>query len=206
MAQITTGVRSVLSLPAAYDALQNLLGARAARVRIIDELLRLEPGQTLLDVGCGTGAILDALDHRVNYIGIDLSDRYIATACRIYGDRGTFICGDVAAQNFSRLPPIDVAMAIGLLHHLDDDLAITMLRALRDKLPAHGRLVTVDPCYTPDQSRLARWTVSRDRGQNVRTPEGYRALAMHAFRNIDVRACNDLSRVPYTHAFLECTP
>ncbi|MDQ6854905.1 MAG: hypothetical protein M3046_14640, partial [Actinomycetota bacterium] len=68
-----------------------------------------------------------------------------------------------------------------------------------------GRFVTVDPCFHPDQSRLARFTVSRDRGQAVRTPDEYRALAAPSFERVHVVIEQSPLHIPHTATVLECT-
>lgn len=204
MTQVTSGVRSVLSIAFAYDLLQDLLGARHSRQRIVEEYLRLLPGQKLLDVGCGTGAILEFLPVDVRYVGVDLSENYIASARGRYGDRGEFLCRDVASLPVQEAGTVDVALAVGLLHHLDDSQVDGLLEAIARLLEPRGRLVSIDPCYDPAQSAAARFMISRDRGQNVRSGEGYRALASRHFDHARLTVRHDLGRIPYTHAILEC--
>jgi len=90
-----------------------------------------------------------------------------------------------------------------LLHHLDDDTALAVLRMVSSRLAPGGRLVALDPCFTADQHPLARWLVKCDRGQNVRTRKGYEALALGAFDR--ARASIRHKRwIPYTHCHLIC--
>lgn len=204
MAQVTTGIRSVLSLAFAYDFFQDLLGARRSRQRIAQDYLRLHPGQTLLDVGCGTCAILDFISPGVRYIGVDLSESYILSARQRYGVRGEFHCRDVAMMPAQDAGSVDVALAVGLLHHLDDAQVYALLMAVGKVLRPGGRFVSIDPCYDDSQSCIARFFIARDRGLNVRTGEGYRALAESQFGVARLTVRHDLSRIPYTHAILEC--
>jgi hypothetical protein len=67
-----------------------------------------------------------------------------------------------------------------------------------------GRVCTVDPCLEQGQSIIARAVIRRDRGQNVRTLEGYRELATPHFGRVEARTRTDLLRIPYTHALLSC--
>lgn len=205
MAQVTTGLRSVLSNPAVYDFVQDVLGARRARRRLVDEYLRLRPGNTLLDVGCGTCAILDCLPADVRYIGVDLSNSYIEDARSRYGDRGTFLCQDVSQLAPESWDTADAALAVGLLHHLEDEEVDGLFAAIARILVPGGRLVSIDPCYDPAQGPLARFMISRDRGRNVRQGKEYAALAAPHFSGVTLSVRHDLSRIPYTHAILECS-
>lgn len=205
MAQKTTGLHSILSAPWAYDLLQNVLGARKARDRIINEHVRPGPDVVVLDIGCGTGEILPHLPRGVRYRGFDLSPLYIESANRRFGDRATFHCMDIADYHPNDATELaDVVLAIGILHHLDDDIAIKLMDSARRNLKPGGRLVTMDGSLVQGQSAVARKLILRDRGQNIREPDAYAALARHSFEHVNVTVRHDLLHVPYTHCVLEC--
>lgn len=204
MAQITTGVRKILSMASVYNAFQTLLGATNSRTVLCNSYIRAKPGETLLDVGCGPARILDLLPSGIQYFGLDLSPVYIASARAKYGERGTFLVGDIAGRDKLELPPCDVAIAIGILHHLDDSAVDSLFENLHERLVPGGRLITFDGAYWPDQNRLARKIISMDRGQNVRPGEQYRQLATRHFKQVDLIRRDDLLRIPYTHAILRC--
>lgn len=205
MAQTTTGVRAFLSRPAVYDAFQLLVGAGGARRIISNEHLNINPGDNIVDVGCGTGTILEYLPQDVRYFGFDLSPEYIEAATRQHGARGTFVCKDVASLADDELPPCQVALAIGLLHHLDDAEAKSLLETLYRRLAPGGRVITVDPVFWAQQSPIARWLISRDRGRNVRTCDGYRQLVPATYSRVSVIRRDNLLNIPYSHAVMECS-
>jgi len=202
MAQITSGIRRVLSLPIAYSFLQAALGAGRLRRRICRELIRAGNDDIVVDVGCGPAAILELLPPTVRYYGFDLSEDYIRAAR--YGDRGHFACADIAAAPAESVPPCTIALVLGLLHHLDDDEARNLMAALSTRVALGGRLITLDGTFVPGQSTAARRLVAADRGQNVRCPEAYAALAPESL-SVVVHVRHDLLNVPYTHCILECT-
>lgn len=205
MAQITKGIRRILSMPTAYSAFQNLIGAKRGRRILCQEYIRARPGDVMVDVGCGPAALLESIDPSVRYFGFDLSQPYIDAAQAAYGDRGTFRCADITQLPVDDIPPCQVATAIGLLHHLDDEGATRLLKNLHERLAPGGRLITFDGGYWPDQSRAARYLISKDRGQNVRAGDDYRALAAPIFARVELIRRDDMLNIPYTHAILECT-
>jgi SAM-dependent methyltransferase len=167
-----SGFWSVLANPVVYEAFHTLIGARRWMRRFADETIRARAGERVLDIGCGPAALLRYLPD-VTYIGLDRNEADIALARRTYGERGRFICDDVGSFAGHALAPVDVAVAIGLLHHLDDDLAGQLLRSAAATLKPGGRLITADPCYHGAQSAIQRFVVSHDRGMHVRPFERY---------------------------------
>src|SRR2546430_8520014 len=63
------GLHGILERPAIYDWVMRALGGAAARRRFVDEFLKPHPDAKLLDVGCGTAALLDHLPPAVVYVG-----------------------------------------------------------------------------------------------------------------------------------------
>jgi SAM-dependent methyltransferase len=196
----------VLSNPAVYNATQRAFGAGAARRDVAARYLQARSKDRVLDIGCGTAEILPYLPASVDYWGFDLSDDYIREAQERFGDRGHFRCADVGEYvDHDNLRDMDLVLASGVLHHLDDPESQSLISLASRVLRPGGRLVTVDPTFAPGQSRASRWLVSKDRGQSVRTPEGYRSLAAAEFGRVDVHVRHDMLRIPYSHCVLVCT-
>jgi SAM-dependent methyltransferase len=192
-----SGVWRLLTNPVVYEAVQHLAGARCWLRKFARETIDSRPGDCVLDIGCGPGALLKYLPH-VTYIGLDRNESYITQARRDHGAHGNFICDDVANFGQHGFPLADVAVAIGLLHHLDDDLSRQLLSAVIATLKPGGRLITADPCFHAGQSPIIRFVVAHDRGQNVRTIDQYEALVKSVFRQ--TRTTLDSSHFPFPHS------
>lgn len=204
MPQITQGIRSVLSIPAIYSLFKLIIGGSSSRTTLVREYVRPKCGDRILDIGCGPGDILPYLPD-VKYVGFDTSQEYIKAAQTRYGVRATFICEQVSTTTLKEPSSFDIVLAIGILHHLDDAEALQLFHLAQAALKPGGRLITFDGVFVEKQSPFARYIISRDRGQNVRTKEGYLAIASQVFSNIAVTIRHDLLRIPYTHLILECT-
>lgn len=170
---------------------------------LAQQFIRAKAGDNLLDVGCGTADILEYLPSGIHYFGVDQSREYIESANNKYGSRAGFICAELDAFVIDQLPAMDIVLAIGLLHHLDDTQVDQLLLTVSQVLRKGGRFVTVDPCFTDDQGRLAEWVVARDRGQNIRTPESYCQLMRRQFASVQSQTVHR-RWIPYTHHFMVC--
>jgi 2-polyprenyl-3-methyl-5-hydroxy-6-metoxy-1,4-benzoquinol methylase len=203
MTQVTTGIRAVLSYPWVYNALQRVMGAKKGRIRNVREHVRPFPGMRILDLGCGTAEILNALPDYVCYVGYDMSSQYIAAAREKFGGRGTFHCRLLEEAEVTTLEPFDLVLGTGVLHHLDDDTARRFMVLAAAALKPGGRIYTVDPCFAPGQNPIARFLISRDRGQHVRDAQAYRALAPSLAANVKGTLVHR-AWIPYTHWHMEC--
>jgi SAM-dependent methyltransferase len=204
MSQTTTGVRAVLSHPAVYDGLQALLGAARVRREFVKSFPRPTPGLQVLDAGCGTGVILDYLPADVGYQGCDLSSRYIEAARARFGHRAEFHCLSLDELPTAWSGRFDVVIAIGVLHHLDDDVAGRFMASAHRLLRPGGRLVSMDPCLGTGQNPVARFLIRNDGGRNVRDRAGYLRLAAAHFSHAHGEL-RHRSWIPYTHWIMECT-
>lgn len=191
------GLWSPLSSPVVYEAFHHLIGARRWLRRLARDVIQAKPGDRILDIGCGPGALLRYLPE-TDYIGFDRNEAYIERAKREFGNRGTFICDDVGNFKKHALKPVDVAVAIGLLHHLNDEVALAILKAIADTLKPGGRIITADPCFHPDQSPIQRLVVSNDRGMHVRRFDEYSKLCGAVFP--DPKAQYQSGHIPFPHS------
>lgn len=202
MSQVTTGIRSILSSPKIYDAFQDLMGAKKVRLELVERYIRAERNMRILDIGCGTARILDYLPE-VDYHGFDFSQTYINNAINRYGSRGKFNCALLDQTDINNLEPFDVVIATGLIHHLNDEQAIKLMKLANSALKLGGRFITNDPCFTENQNIISHILVSRDRGQNVRTPQEYCRLAELVFSDSSLNIKHSVF-IPYTRCTMVC--
>ena len=202
--KIIDRLASFLSFPAAYRLFVRLIGTDLQK-RYVAEFVKPRPGDKVLDIGCGPGDMLASLPG-VDYTGLDISPAYIAAAKKRFGNRGRFFCQDVGVTALEQeRGTFNLVLATGVLHHLDDERAAKLFEIARLVLRPDGRLITYDGCYVPEQSRLARWMLSKDRGKFVRTYPEYLRLASACFASIDPHIRHDLLRIPYTHLIMYCS-
>jgi len=203
MTQITSGIHSLLSSPIIYDISQSIMGAHRLRTNFVTEFIKPFDGCTILDIGCGTADILSYLP-TVAYTGFDISSEYIERARSRFGQRGKFIDKELTFNDVENMPKVDIVLGLGLLHHLDNDVAVSVLLMAKQALKPGGRFLSFDPCFDAKQNPIARMLIRMDRGQNVRTRHGYEKIANTVFEQSAVHV-RHRAWIPYTHCFMECT-
>ena len=193
---------SILGLAAGYRLFGRMVRGRATEIYLA-QYVRPKTGDRVLDIGCGPGDILNYL-RAVEYTGFDISPEYVAAAEKRFGRRGRFFCGDVGTTLLPQEGWYDIALATGVVHHLDDEVAGRLFHLARRALKPEGRLITFDGCYEPGQSAFARWMLDHDRGKFVRRQSDYTRLASESFSRVEGSLRHDLLRIPYTHLILSC--
>lgn len=202
--QCDSGLLGWLKVPFLYNAFQAAVGATALRRRLIENHVRAKPGDKVIDIGCGSAPALQWLPE-VQYIGLDINPDYIAFAGRTYGTKGTFVVGDTRSLRAdSRFQDADIVMALGVLHHLDDQEAADCIQFAYDALKEKGRFVCHEPCWIPNQGAISKFIMSTDRGRDIRTEQQYCQLAAKAFKRIDTWVDLKPMRIPYVTVVLEC--
>jgi len=181
-----------------YDALAAVLTLgrdRSLRDRLA-ELAQLTPGESVLDVGCGTGSLALAAKRRVgdtgSVSGVDASLDMIALATRKATRAGAAVTFRVGTAE--RLPyadaSLDAVMATLMLHHLPVPLRRDFAREARRVLRPGGRILTVD-FSAPSAGLLARLHrrggVSRDAMVALLRDAGFRPTTMGAVGIADLQ-------------------
>ena len=202
MSQVTSGIRALLSHPVIYEVFQNIMGAHKARREFVVKFIEPYPVEFVLDIGCGPANILPYLPE-VNYYGFDISETYIADAKKKYGDKGNFFAKNLTYEDIDSLPKFDFVLLSGILHHVDDETVIQILKLAKKALKPKGRVVAIDGCLVDGQNPIARFLINHDRGQNVKTEEGYRQLAMNVFNDVETTISHSVW-IPYTLCYTVC--
>lgn len=135
-----------------YGRLDDRVGGRIREVALRD--LGLRPGESVLDVGCGTGGAVVALREAVGpdgrVTGVDNSQAMLARAKRRVDERG-FTNVRLRLADASRVPvgreEFDAAIALSSLSAMPD--VPTAVRHVYDALRPGGRLFVFDVRLRP---------------------------------------------------------
>ena len=191
---------SIFDNASLYKSFQFAVSRRKTLSVIREEVLRPVGVQDVLDFGCGIG--YHALEFpNANYLGIEPLQSCIRKAHVLYSASNRhFVLGD--HKMLSEIPDssFDLIIAIGVLHHINDDIVTEFLQEGHRILRSGGRLTTLDPVLHVDQSILSRAVVKRDRGKWVRTESEYSEIITSHFPGKMVKKIyTGLLRIPYDH-------
>ncbi|MFI2027327.1 class I SAM-dependent methyltransferase [Streptomyces buecherae] len=106
----------------APDAGADLAEAQRAKLDLVCRKLGLEPGQRLLDVGCGWGSMVlhAAREYGVRAVGITLSQEQAEYARKRVADAGLTDRVEIRVQDYRRVSdgPYDAISSIGMAEHV----------------------------------------------------------------------------------------
>ena len=172
--------------------------------KVRDEVLKPIGVKRVLDFGCGIGYHAEEFRNST-YLGVEPLQGCVDKANKLFkSSSAQFVTGD---QHFLKSIPdssFDLIIALGVLHHIDEDIVSEFLKESYRILKRGGRLTTFDPVFHVNQTRISRWVVSKDRGNWVRTIEEYlRPVEVVYKNNVHYKIYSNLLRIPYDHIHME---
>jgi SAM-dependent methyltransferase len=190
--------------PIFYDIVQLLIRGEKFQKKFVNQFVKPRPGMKVLDVGCGTGWLFPLLPS-CKYTGIDACPARIKACRRRFKTNRAFQNKRLGKKMPFRRKSYDLAIAFGLLHHLDDSEAKHLVNHLRLALKAKGRLITVDGVFLKRQNKIKKILLKLDKGRFIRTKPQYKKILASNFKNVRTFIRNDIFRLPYDLLIAEAT-
>jgi SAM-dependent methyltransferase len=139
-----------------------------------------EPGETVIDVACGTGALSVALAGHVRHVtGIDLSEDMIVTARRMVQRKGisnvTFELLDATCLSCYDDHIFDVAVASMAMHQFKPEVAVKVLAEM-GRIAKRVIIADYNCPMTPGPAAALAWGIERAaKGDHYRNFRKYMA-------------------------------
>ena len=87
--QDDSGLNRLLTIGWVYDLFQFVAGSNRRTKWLAENCWQANPGERVVDLGCGTGSVLDYLPAGIHYVGYDFSEDYITQAQQQFGGIAT---------------------------------------------------------------------------------------------------------------------
>jgi SAM-dependent methyltransferase len=161
--------------PTVYDWVQYLAGWEKVSRHLAPHLATLA-GQSVLDVGAGTGNLARLLPPGTRYVWLDNDP----TKLRGFNTKdipGETILGDATRTGLAD-KSVDCAVCVALAHHISDVALPALFRELARV--TRTRLILLDPVAHPT-SRVSCWLWRFDRGGFPRLPAVLRDFVARDF-------------------------
>jgi len=137
--------------------------AQTDKLELVCRKLALQPGMTLLDVGCGWGSLVlhAAQHHGVRAVGITLSHEQAALARKRVAEAGLTDRVEIREQDYREVTdePYDAIASVGMAEHVGSRELPRYARLLAGLLRPRGRLLNhaiasrPSPPHAPEEQR-----------------------------------------------------
>ena len=183
-----------LKMPFLYEAFQKSIAKKGCADFIIDELWKIQPQMTVVDVGWGPENLRHIFPDSITYYGFDPSEDYIKQAQESFPD-DTFHVGTMDsffAEFGSDLEGnVDVVTCSGVLHHVPQvEMENILEKSMQILKPESGRFAAIEPTYLQKQDSLSRWVLGKDRGTSILYDYQWRELFDKFSPNVTCRVVN----------------
>ena len=132
-----------------FDVLLAVVGLGTPLTERVIERVRIQEGERVLDVGCGTGTLLIAAKSRsplAQLVGVDTDERVLAIARKKIAQHK--IEAEVAQAGAEHLPfptsSFDIVMSTLVFHHLPTEIKQRAMREIYRVLTPDGRFLLAD--------------------------------------------------------------
>ena len=123
--QSDSGLLAWLKFPSVYNVFSAAVGGNVLRRSLIQNHVRAKPGDKVIDIGCGSAEVLRYLPD-VDYIGMTSIQTILRLPGELTATRDLLVGDTQSFRGEPRTKDADIAMAFGLLHHLDNEEAAAL--------------------------------------------------------------------------------
>ena len=160
--------------PKIYAFVQLFAGGKEKNFTTIRDHMNLKAGETVLDVGCGTGEAAQYFPQ--GYTGIDPSEEYLEFARQKHGDKFSKFNGEKIDFLYEFFNYVFIA---NVFHHISDDVANKLMNEMKRVCKKGGRVYIADPIWPTNKWNIIGTAIfALDLGKFQRSARELTALAL----------------------------
>lgn len=184
-----------------YIFLQKVMSSTYVRKNFVKGYVK--KNYNVLDVGSGLSTILEGLPE-INYYGFDIDIDNIKYAKKKFPDKKNhFYCKKFTIKEITKLPGIDCALLLGIIHHLNDKEFIELIYLIKKILKKNGKVLILDNVITKNQNMISNFLIKSDKGNNIRNLNQYKLILNKFFPKIKYKISHQ-KFIPYTWLKIVC--
>ncbi len=196
-------MKRILKYACFFNLYQRLIGCRKYLKNYANNFVLAQSRQSILEIGCATGNIIEFFPKNIDYTGIDYSQSYINFAKNKYPEY-TFICQN-AAEEFILNKKFDVVICEAVLASISDSGSKKLLYNIKNHIHKNSRIIISDMNYSVSNTKLQNFFLRHERGNNLRNKDDYIKLISEFFKIDKITVLNDVYRIPYSKIIFECS-
>lgn len=175
-------IERIADQPVLFDMLRWIFEAGFKGEKMVLRNERVLNDNAVLDLGCGTG-VLSEMFNSASYLGLDINQRYICWARKVHPGY-QFLAMDGQRMNL-KSGSFDTVIIGGVIHHLEDEDARSLLSEAKRVLHPTGRMVLWEDVPTQRPYNWIGKLIQRlDFGEYIRSEREYIQIVRSVFEHI----------------------
>lgn len=152
--------------PWVYDQIQKMAGREKIHGLLEMQIAPVYNAPLVLDIGGGTGSIRRLWSASSNYICLDNDSIKLSGLAAKHTDSWGLLAD--GSQIPIRSATLDVAICVGVSHHIPEDVLVRVFMETMRVLKPSGRFIFIDATWNPEH-RIGRLLWKYDRGSAPHT-------------------------------------
>lgn len=155
------------SISWAYEYFQRIIGGDKTRKFFVDNYIKSNPYDKVLDFGCGTGKISKLLN-KVDYVALEPNKKYHSQIKKNVDKTDNNLILIDSENDLTQFEShFDIIIISGVIHHLLESEVDFFLKKLKSLVKNGGRMVTIDPVIRERMGFFNKLLHKLDRGNMI---------------------------------------
>ena len=187
-------MKRILEYPQVYSLYQDLIGVDIYYKKFVRNFIEGQNYKNILDLGCGTSRILKFLKNDIQYVGVDISSKYVDYNRKKYPVH-SFVCSDICSD-FALSDSFDVIFSEGVMVAFTDEQLLKLFEVICNLSMKNTKILLSDLNYKTEVSLFEKFLQDNQRFRNFRRKEDYVSLIEKYFEIQQIHTFDKVYRIP----------